>query len=175
MNKPDNKILLAFLLALKDLKEQDYFSNDEKTALKTVGMQLELDANNWEYIQESIKDILEVNNTFRELYQKNINKINKINFETILSLLPTPDELKEELQLPKDIYEEVRGYFEIEPGLESNGILNVTIVIFRVNDPIVTAKKLSFLKRVENFLASAKKLSFRKRIENFINKIKPRL
>jgi hypothetical protein len=154
MIKPDKKIILAFLLALKDLKEQDYSSNDEKAALKAIGQQLELDATNWEFIQESIEDILEVNNTFQELYKKNINKINQINFETILSLLPTPEELEEEL--PKEFYEEVRGYFDIEPDLESDEILNVTIVILRVNDPIATVKKLSFLKRIQNYINEIK-------------------
>jgi hypothetical protein len=70
MDKPDKKIMLAFLLALKNLEEQDYFSDDEKAALETVGLQLKLSATNWEFIQESIVAIIEVNTTFRELYQE---------------------------------------------------------------------------------------------------------
>jgi hypothetical protein len=160
MNKPEQKIILAFLLALKDLKEQDYSSDDEKAALKALAHQLQFNKE-WDFIHKSIKNILEVNNTCKELYQKNIFKINLINFEDILSYVPTFKELEQEVkkELSKETYEEVRGYFEIEPDSESDEILNVTIVILTVYDPIATAKKLSFLKR----------------IENFINKIKPSL
>jgi hypothetical protein len=146
MNKPD-KILLAFLLALKDLEEQDYFSDDEKAALKNVGLQLKLDSSNWEFIQESIEMILEGNTNFRELYQKFINQIIDIDFNSLLSI---EQELKKELL--NGIYSEERGHFEIVPDLESDEILNVTIIILTTHDPIATTKKLSFLQRIQNFL-----------------------
>jgi hypothetical protein len=154
MNQPDKKIILAFLLALKNLEEQDNFSNDEKAALESVGLQLKLDASNWEFIQESIVAILGVNTTFHKLYQEFINQINYTNFHSILSLLPTEEELENEL--PKGIYSEVRGHFEIEPDLESDEILNVTIVILTTHDPVATTKRLSFLKRIQNFLNKGK-------------------
>jgi hypothetical protein len=64
--------------------------------------------------------------------------------------LPTEEELENEL--PKEIYFEVRGYFNTKPDLESDEILNVTIVILKAHDPIATTKNLSFLKRIQNLL-----------------------
>lgn len=157
MNESDKKGMFALLLALQDLEEQEYFSGNEKLDLRSVGEQLwftQSDPTRWEFVKESIDAIFEANSILKKRFQEFLNQINPISFDFLLSLLPTEEELESEL--PKSIYQEKKGHFEIEPELESNEILNVTILIFIADNPIATAKKLSFLQRVKEYITKSK-------------------
>ncbi len=149
MNTPQTKVLLALLLALKSLESP--LNPDEQAALYTIGGQLELDpVGDWEFIQEGLMTIIDTNASLKELYHNVITQLDGVDGNIPPDCLPTAAELEREL--PQKSYLEVRGYFEGNADLESNEILNATVVVLRSDNPAATTKKLSFLEKIQKLL-----------------------
>lgn len=154
MNTPQIKVLLALLLALKSLESP--LNPDDQAALDTVGQQLELDpVGDWEFIQEGLMAIIDANASLKDLYQNVITQLDSVDGNIPSDCLPTAAELEREL--PKESHLEVFGYFGGNADLESNEISNVSIVVLRGENSSVTAKKLSFLDRLQKFLTPSTK------------------
>jgi hypothetical protein len=142
--------LLALLLALKQLETP--LTTDEQGALKTAGQQLERDPDDWDYIKEGLMAVIENNPSLAELYQMAKAKLDVIDSKIPLELLPTEQEQEVELLADEKRESVTFGYFEGEPERESDEIRNVSINVLTKKDSAQTAKKLSFLKRIQEFL-----------------------
>ncbi|MGJ5675488.1 MAG: hypothetical protein ACR9NN_18045 [Nostochopsis sp.] len=141
--------LLALLIALEQL--QTPLTLHEKEALETTASQLYLDPDDWDFIQEGLIASIESNLALYQNYQTALTQLQSVSGNIPSEQMPTQKEL--ETELTSDNKEPTTfGYFEGEPDLESDEILNVTINVLTSQDPEQAAKKLSFLKRLQNWL-----------------------
>jgi hypothetical protein len=142
--------LLALLLALNQLETP--LTADEQADLDNVGKQLKLDPDDWEYIQEGLIAIIEKNSSLNQLYQTAKAQLEAIDGNIPLELLPTQQEQETELLADENREPVTFGYSEGEPDRESDEILNVSIDVLTKENSAKTAKKLSFLQRIQAFL-----------------------
>lgn len=149
MNSPDTKVQVALLLTLKYLESP--LTPDEQAALYAIGGRLELDpVGDWEFIQKGLMAIIGTNASLKELYQTAITQLDGVDGNIPPDCLPTAAELERELS--QKSYLEVRSYFKGNADLESNEILNATVVVLRSDNPAATTKKLSFLEKIQKLL-----------------------
>jgi hypothetical protein len=142
--------LLALLLALKQLETP--LTADERAKLKTKGQQLAIDPDNWDYIQEGLMAIVEQNPSLDRLFQTAKMQLQAIDGNIPIELLPTPQEKEAELFVDDKREPVSFGYFEGEPDRESDEILTTAINVLTKEDSAKTAKKLSFLQRMQKYL-----------------------
>ncbi len=142
--------LLALLLALKQLETP--LTTDEQAKLKTKGQQLAIDPDDWDYIQEGLMAIVEQNPSLDRLFQTAKMQLQAIDGNIPIELLPTRQEKEAELFVDDKREPVSRGYFEGEPDRESDEILTTAINVLTKEDSAKTAKKLSFLQRMQNYL-----------------------
>jgi len=142
--------LLALLLALKQLETP--LTADERAKLKTKGQQLALDPDDWDYIQEGLMAIVEQNPSLDRLFQTAKMQLQAIDGNIPIELLPTRQEKEAELFVDDKREPVSFGYFEGEPDRESDEILTTAINVLTKEDSAKTAKKLSFLQRMQNYL-----------------------
>ena len=142
--------LLALLLALKQLETP--LTADERAKLKTKGQQLAIDPDDWDYIQEGLMAIVEQNPSLDRLFQTAKMQLQAIDGNIPIELLPTRQEKEAELFVDDKRDPVPFGYFEGEPDRESDEILTTAINVLTKEDSAKTAKKLSFLQRMQNYL-----------------------
>lgn len=142
--------LLALLLALKQLETP--LTADERAKLKTKGQQLAIDPDDWDYIQEGLMAIVEQNPSLDRLFQTAKMQLQAIDGNIPIELLPTRQEKEAELFVDDKREPVSFGYFEGEPDRESDEILSTAINVLTKEDSAKTAKKLSFLQRMQNYL-----------------------
>lgn len=142
--------LLALLLALKQLETP--LTADERAKLKTKGQQLAIDPDDWDYIQEGLMAIVEQNPSLDRLFQTAKMQLQAIDGNIPIELLPTPQEKEAELFVDDKRDPVSFGYFEGEPDRESDEILTTAINVLTKEDSAKTAKKLSFLQRMQKYL-----------------------
>jgi len=141
--------LLALLIALEQL--QTPLAPDEKEALETTASQLYLDPDDWDFIKEGLMATIEASPTLYQHYQTALAQLQEVNGNIPSEQMPIQKELETELAC-ENREPTTFGYFEGEPDRESDEILNVTIDVLSRKDPDKAAKKLSFLKRLQNWL-----------------------
>jgi len=142
--------LLALLLALKQLETP--LTADEQAKLKTKGQQLALDPDDWDYIQEGLMAVIQQNPSLDRLFQTAKMQLQAIDGNIPIELLPTPQEKEAELFVDDKREPVSFGYFEGEPDRESDEILTTAINVLTKEDSAKTAKKLSFLQRMQKYL-----------------------
>jgi len=142
--------LLALLLALKQLETP--LTADERAKLKTKGQQLAIDPDNWDYIQESLMAVIQQNPSLDRLFQTAKMQLQAIDGNIPIELLPTRQEKEAELFVDDKREPVSFGYFEGEPDRESDEILTTAINVLTKEDSAKTAKKLSFLQRMQKYL-----------------------
>ena len=142
--------LLALLLALKQLETP--LTTDERAKLKTKGQQLALDPDGWDYIQQGLMAVIQQNPSLDRLFQTAKVQLEAIDGNIPIELLPTRQEKEAELFVYDKREPVSRGYFEGEPDRESDEILNTAINVLTKEDSAKTAKKLSFLQRMQKYL-----------------------
>lgn len=141
--------LLALLIALEKLEIP--LSPEEKQALGNTARQLDIDPDDWDSIKEGLTAAIEANPTLCQHYQTALIQLQAVNGDIPAEQMPTENEL--EAELARENREPTTfGYFEGEPDRESDEILNVTINVLTRKEPEKVAKKLSFLKRIQNWL-----------------------
>lgn len=142
--------LIALLIALEQL--QTPLTPDEKEALETTALQLKLDPDDWDLIQEGLSKTIQANPALYQNYQTALTQLQSINGDIPSEQMPTQKEL--ETELTSNNTEPITfGYFEGEPDRESDEILNVTINVLTRQNPDQAAKRLSFVKRLQNWLS----------------------
>jgi len=142
--------LLALLLALKQLETP--LTADERAKLKTKGQQLAIDPDDWDYIQEGLMAVIQQNPSLDRLFQTAKMQLQAIDGNIPIELLPTRQEKEAELFVDDKREPVSFGYFEGEPDRESDEILSTAINVLTKEDSAKTAKKLSFLQRMQNYL-----------------------
>jgi hypothetical protein len=149
MAEPPKRTLLALLIALEQL--QTPLSPEETEALETTASQLYLDPDDWDFIKEGLIATIEANHALYQNYQTALVQLQSLKGNIPSEQMPTQEEL--ETELAHENKEPITfGYFEGEPDRESDEILNVTINVLTRKEPDQAAKKLSFLKRLQNWL-----------------------
>ncbi|OZH52285.1 hypothetical protein AFK68_25345 [Hydrocoleum sp. CS-953] len=148
MNTTIDNTILAFLLALKNLKNS--LSEDEREELAEVGQQLQLNPNDWDFIEDDLMAIIQANDALSQLYQQAKVKLDALDSPLPSDLLPTSAEL--ENVLPPESEGGRRAYFEGEPDEKSNEIDNTVVVILTNPEPTKTTKKLTSLEKLWQFL-----------------------
>ncbi len=141
------RILLALMLALKNLKA----SLDEKTKdqLFEVGEQLELDPDDWEFIQEGLMAIIDANPDLSQPFQTALTQLDAAD-STLPQLLPNEQELAEILSNNGEL--ERRGVGSEKPDFESKEIINIAIGVLKDNNPPTRVKKSSWIDRIVKLL-----------------------
>ena len=143
--------LLALLIALEKLEIS--LSQQEKQALENTARQLYLDPDDWDSIlKEGLMPVISANPALYQNYQTALVLLQTVKANIPSEQMPTQKELEAELT-PENQGYTTFGYFEGEPDQESDEILNVTINVLTRKDPEKAAKKLSFLKRLQNWLS----------------------
>lgn len=142
--------LLALLLALKQLETP--LTADERAKLKTKGQQLAIDPDDWDYIQEGLMAVIQQNPSLDRLFQTAKMQLQAIDGNIPIELLPTRQEKEAELFVDDKREPVSFGYFEGEPDRESDEILSTAINVLTKEDSAKTAKKLSFLQRMQKYL-----------------------
>lgn len=147
------KALLALLLALRQL--QVPLTSEEKEALKTVAAQLALDRDDWEWIEQGLRAVVQGNTELKryfEFFQARLEKLEQIPTE----VLPSWEELEREL--PTTSTSETFAIDEEELDFASNETLNATTRILSAVAPIQTIKQFVALQRLEGFLGKSDNL-----------------
>lgn len=150
MDASVNTTLIALLLALKDLK--DPLSPTEQANLETVGEQLALAPNRWESIEKDLMKVIEANPSLNQQYLATKAKLDGMDGNIPADLLPNEAELTQELATGTT--REIRGYKPGKPAQSDPTVLinDIVVPVLRNNDPPTTAKKLSFLERLQKHL-----------------------
>lgn len=146
--------LLALLLALRQLETP--LTDKERSKLRTKGQQLAIDPDDWDYIQEGLMAIVAQNPSLNSLYQTAKAQLEAIDGNIPIELLPTQQEKEAELFAGEKREPVTFGYFEGKPERESDEILNTAINVLTKEDSSTTAKKLSFLQRIQAHLQKLK-------------------
>lgn len=149
------KTLLALLLALNNLETP--LNSQEQKRLYEVGEQLELDPDDWDFIEEGLMAIINNNPTFKVKFQEAFTKLNQIDEINALNWQDIITELRQPLIKNKEIEEkgiEKRGF---EPGqsinIVSHTLINdVVVPILKAEDPQSTSQQLTPLQRFWNSL-----------------------
>ena len=143
--------LLALLIALEKLEIS--LSPQEKQALENIGQQLELDPDDWDSIfKKELMPVISANPALYKNYQTALVQLQEVKANIPSEQMPTQKELEAELTRDHQGYTTF-GYFEGEADQESDEILNITINVLTRKEPEKAAKKLSFLKRLQNWLS----------------------
>jgi len=139
-----DKTLLALLLALRNLENP--LSSTEKALLYEVGEQLELDPDDWEFIEEGLLAIVTANPFFHKEFQSANAQLNYVNIQ---ELLPTDKDKEEEIELSRVI--ERRGERE-KPQDNSPPIIKITWKFLKHTNLMQVIKKSNWLFQVANNL-----------------------
>jgi hypothetical protein len=150
MVRPTQNNLLALLLALKDLDQP--LSDAEQANLEQVGQQLYLAPDDWEFIEKSLKQVIEGNDSLNQRYQIAKTKLDAMAGDFPADLFPTETELKAELAMAN--FPEKRGFKPGKPSQDDNEAIinNVVVPVLRDDNPPDRAKNLSFLDRLQNHI-----------------------
>ncbi|MEQ8385628.1 MAG: hypothetical protein RH949_25025 [Coleofasciculus sp. A1-SPW-01] len=149
-NLTTNNILLALLLALRDL---DTSLTEQETAdLTDISHRLYLEPAAWESdIAPSLLSIIQVNPNLNQRYQTAKSQLDQVGDTLPPDLLPTSAELEHvaSATAPKE-----RGFPPVADESESDSleINNIAIDILSQPNPSATAKKLSSLDKLKQFL-----------------------
>jgi hypothetical protein len=143
-----NKTLLALSLALKDLEAP--LSENEQKAFRDAAAQLQLDPDNWEDYEPDLLKVIQANPNLNHLYQATQSQLDALSSEISSNLLPTPAELEQ--AQPSNQKPVTRGVPPVNDDHESHEIQNMVIDLMASSNPVETAKKLSYLERVQQFI-----------------------
>jgi hypothetical protein len=147
MSEPVNKVLLALLLALKDL-EASSLSDDEGAALRDVAAQLQLDLDNWKDYEPDLLKVIQANPSLNQLYQTAKSQLDALSSEIPSNLLPTEAEIDQVAPIPNR-QPQTRAPLQVSPSdLKSNEITNMAIRVLATPNPVKTTKELSRLNRL---------------------------
>lgn len=147
MNSSATKTLLAFLLALRELKVP--LSIDEQATLQEIGSQLSLLAEHsdyWEDTEEELMALIEANVALNQFYELNKAKLDALEGLLPLDLLPSPDDLVAEFSA-RETKEVVTfsGQLKDISFSQVNQVVDLTSVILSTDKQDQTVKRLSFV------------------------------
>lgn len=142
--------LLALLLALKQLETP--LTTDERAKLKTKGQQLELDPDDWDYIQEGLMAVIQQNPSLDRLFQTAKVQLEAIDGNIPLELFPTEQEKEAELLANQKRELVTFGYREGEPDKTSDEIRDIVIDVLTQAEPTTKAKNLNFIQRIQTHI-----------------------
>lgn len=125
LNPGATSTLLALLLALKSLEAP--LNKSYLAKLYEVGEQIELDPDDWEFIYDGLKDIVESNTSLNEIFQAAYARV-----------LAEDESVRRELIPPF----EIRGYLDNGQELVSREVLYVTTMVLKSDNPQTAARKL---------------------------------
>ncbi len=119
--------LLALLLALKNL--ESHLNKNELAQLYEIGEQLKLDPDDWEFIYDGLKSIVESNTSLKEAFQSA--------YARVLD--------DDESVIRKDVISslEIRGYVDNEQDLVSRAVIYITTRLLKSDDLQTTARNLN--------------------------------
>jgi hypothetical protein len=149
MSSSPANTLLALLLALKDLDAS--LSPREQAQLFEVGELLDLDPDDWEFIDQRLMSIINGNYRLKSLFETANKKLKTLS-SSISQLLPTERERQQILFTDEPI--ETRGYIDYDSNLESAEFLNLSVIILKENDPAEIIKQLTWIDRIKKILPS---------------------
>ena len=148
MSERVNKVLLALLLALKDL-EASSLSEDEGNAFRDAAYQLQLEPDNWEDYESDLLKVIQANPSLNQLYQTAKSQLDALSSEIPSNLLPTQAEIEQVAPIP-NTRPQVRAPLQVSPSdLKSNEITNMAIRVLATPNPVKTTKELSRLNRLK--------------------------
>lgn len=150
MNSSINKTLIALLLALKEL--QIPLSKDEQAILQDVGQQLDLDPDDWDFIEEQITALIEANYTLKQLFQAKIAKLDVLEGRIPREFLPNLAELKTKLFGESREIVTFDGQSKGENYDRSKQVINITSTILLTENQDQATKQLVFLEQISEYV-----------------------
>ncbi len=145
------KTLLALLLALNNLKTP--LTTQEQDKLYEVGEQLELDPDDWEFIEEGLMAIINNNPAFQAKFQEVLTKLNQFDENYPQNWQEIITELRQPLIRNNGI--EKKGYKSDQPlNILSNTLINdVVVPILKTENSQNSSQQLTPLQRFWEFLS----------------------
>lgn len=145
------KTLLALLLALNNLETP--LNSQEQKRLYEVGEQLELDPDDWDFIEEGLMAIINNNPTFKAKFQEALTKLNQFDETNALNWQDIITNLRQPLIRNQGL--EIRGYKPGQPtNIVSNTLINdVVVPILKTENPQASSQQLTPIQRFWNSLS----------------------
>ncbi|RUT03941.1 hypothetical protein DSM106972_048550 [Dulcicalothrix desertica PCC 7102] len=140
---------MGLLLTLKEL--QTPLSKDEQAILQDIGQQLDIDPDDWDFIEEEITALLESNYTLKQLFHAKIARLNALDGR-IPRFLPNVTELKKELFGETKEIVTFDGQSAGEPEDKSKQVINIISTILLTENQDQTAKQLVFLEQISEYV-----------------------
>jgi CHAT domain len=150
MNSSITKTLLALLLALRELTIP--LSADEQALLQDIGQQLDIDPDDWEFIQEELITMIQANSALNHIYQAHKVKLDALDGRIPRELLPSLADL--EKQLFGDTKEIITfdGQTKGEPTNQANPVTTLTSYILLTENQDHTVKQLPFIQEIYEYV-----------------------
>ena len=148
MTSSPTQTLLALLLSLEAIETP--LSADEQARLKTVGQQLALDPDDWDWIAQGLLATIQDNAALNQCFENARSRL-KAAGPLPVDLMPAAQEVAA-LQAGQRCSPPTFGFFEGEPERESDEILNVAMSVLTAENPVQTSKTLGFLEKIRTFL-----------------------
>lgn len=149
MNAVASDTLQALLLALS--YPEISLSDSEKEKLFEVGEQLELDPDDWDFIEGGLMAIITNNLTLNRIFKAELTRLAAVPNNLKPQFIPSQDELAQVLSQENQF--EKRGYVESEFGRENQEILDFSIKVLKDQDPAAKTRKLNWVERIKNVLS----------------------
>ncbi|MTJ15328.1 CHAT domain-containing protein [Anabaena sp. UHCC 0187] len=149
MNSSVNKVLLALLLALREPEVS--LTNDERSLLQDIGRQLQLltDSDDWEFIEEQLTAIIQMNSVLNRFFQYNKVKLDALNSQIPQEFLPSLDELEQGIFGESKEVKTFDGGFK--GNVQSDLLIRLTGTIFNTDQPDKTVKQQTFIQNIDEF------------------------
>lgn len=157
MDAPHIKKLLALLLAVKNLERNP--SNDEKILWENIASQLQLklkgESTPWEEIEQYLLKSVEGDDSLKQLYQSYLERINNIEYNSIIECIPEWSELQKQFCEDNGDNRLIPcGSFPVhqKPDLRTDEITNVTVYVLTNKDPIATTNNFNFIDKIQKII-----------------------
>lgn len=134
--------LLALLLALRNLEDPLSLSPSERAQLYEVGEQLELDPDDWEFIEEGLLAVVTANTFLNKQFQTAKTQLAAVDIQ---QLLPTDNDIVVDLNILRVIERRGNGSEEQE---NRPPIVKITWKFLKHDNIALIIKKSTWLERV---------------------------
>ncbi|MBW4617270.1 MAG: CHAT domain-containing protein [Desmonostoc vinosum HA7617-LM4] len=150
MNSFVNTTLLALLLALKELEIP--LNADEQALLQDIGQQLDIDPDDWEFIEAELIAIIQANSALNQIYQSNKAKLAALDGRIPQELLPSLADLEKELFKQTKAIITFDGQTRGKPANQQNPVINLTSSILLTDNQAQTIKRLPFIQEISDYV-----------------------
>ncbi|MBD2341635.1 CHAT domain-containing protein [Calothrix sp. FACHB-156] len=150
MNSSITKTLLALLLTLRELTVP--LSADEQELLQNIGQQLDLDPDDWDFINQELIAMIGANSALNHIYQDNKVKLDALDGRIPREFLPSLADLHKQLFGETKEIITFDGQPRGEPTNQANPVISLTSSILLTENQDSTVKQLPFIQEISDYV-----------------------